>query len=64
MPTKKKKKSSEPSKSKKHLEAPGRLSLWTERRIDELLHELQTIKDCLKALNNATTIAKIYKIKV
>ena len=55
-------KPSESSKLKEHLETwTGRLSLWKERRIGELLYEDQAIQDRLKAPENVTNIAKISK---
>ena len=55
MPTLLLEKPSKSSKSKEYLEALARrLSLWTEERTDELLHEFQTIQDRLKAPDNAS----------
>ena len=51
-------KPSKSSTSKEHLEAlTRRLSLWNERKINELLYEGQTIQDRLKAPENAPKIS-------
>ena len=53
-------KPSKSSKSKEHLEAlTRRLTLWNEGKIEDLLHEGETIQSRLKTPENASNIAKI-----